>query len=202
MQDYQGRLEEYLQILEAVADGITAQDPTGRLIYANDAAARLVGFDSAEAMIATPPAEIMTAFEVFDEDGEPFPMERMPGRIALAGQQAPRTIMRFRILATGEERWSVVKASPVFDSDGNVRFAVNVFDDITQEKTTQHELDGRTRQQHVVVDLGQRALSGLSLPQLMDETVELVAQTLDLDQCSILELLDGEEMLIMRAGTG
>lgn len=202
MQDYQRELEDYLQILEAVADGVTAQDPTGRLVYANDAAARLVGFASAAEMIATPPLEIMTAFEVFDENGDPLPLERLPGRMALAGREAPRTVLKFRVLATGEERWSVVKASPVFDEAGNVRFAVNVFDDITQEKTVQQELDSRTRQQQVVVDLGQRALSGLSLPQLMDETVELVAQTLDLDQCSILELLDGEDTLIMRSGTG
>ena len=202
MQDYQRELEDYLQILEAVADGVTAQDPTGRLVYANDAAARLVGFASAAEMIATPPAQIMHAFEVFDESGEPLPLERLPGRIALAGREAPRTILRFRILATGEERWSVVKASPVFDQAGNVRFAVNVFDDITEEKKVQQELDSRTRQQQVVVELGQRALSGLALPQLMDETARLVAQTLDLDQCSILELLDGEETLIMRAGAG
>ena len=202
VQEYQQNLEEYVQILEAVADGITAQEPTGRLIYANDAAARLVGFATADEMVATPPPEIMNAFEVFDEQGNPFPIERLPGRLALMGTEPPRTILRFRVRATGEERWSVVKATPVFDQDGNVRFAVNVFDDITSEKTNEHELDQRTRQQEVVVKLGQRALTGMPLQELMEEAAHQVAETLRLDQCSILELLDGEETLVMRAGTG
>jgi PAS domain S-box-containing protein len=202
VQDYQQHVEEYVQILEAVADGITAQDPTGRLIYANDAAARLVGFATADEMVSTPPAEIMSAFEIFDENGDPYPLERLPGRLALLGEEPPRTIMKFRILATGEERWSVVKATPVLDDQGEVRFAVNVFDDISHEMTTQAELDRRTRQQEVVVRLGQRALSGLPLQQLMDEASDQVAATLALDQCSILELLDGEEALLMRSGFG
>jgi PAS domain S-box-containing protein len=202
VQDYQQHLEEYVQILEAVADGITAQDPSGRLIYANDAAARLVGFATADEMVSTPPAEIMSAFDVFDENGEPFPMERLPGRLALHGEEAPRTVMKFRVRATGEERWSIVKATPVLDDDGNVRCAVNVFDDITHEKSTEAELDRRTKQQEVVVRLGRRALGGVALQQLMDEAAGQVARTLELDHCSILELLDGEEALLMRSGFG
>ncbi len=202
MQDYQQDLEEYVSILEAVADGITAQDPSGRLIYANDAAARLVGFATADEMVATPPAEIVAAFDLFDENGDPFPLERLPGRLALLGEEAPRTVMKFRIRATGEERWSVVKATPVFDEAGEVRFAVNVFDDISHEKRTEAELDRRTRQQESVVALGQRALAGISLQSLMDEAADEAARTLELDQCSILELLDGEETLLMRAGVG
>ena len=41
------------------------------------------------------------------------------------------------------------------------------------------ELAQRARQQAVVARLGQRALLGVDLQTLMDETVELVAQTLD-----------------------
>ena len=41
---------ELLAILNAVSDGIIAQDPTGAAVYANDAAARLCGFGSAEAL--------------------------------------------------------------------------------------------------------------------------------------------------------
>lgn len=202
MQDHQQHLEDYVQILEAVADGITAQDPTGRLIYANDAAARLAGFATADEMVSTPPEEIVDAFEVFDENGDPFPLERLPGRLALLGDQPPRTMMKFRVRATGEERWSVVKATPVLDEDGKVRFAVNVFDDISREKTTEAELDRRRKQEEVVVGLGQRALSGLPLQQLMDEAARAVTTTLDVDHCSVLELLDGEETLLLRSGTG
>ena len=37
-------------VLEGIADGITALDPTGQLIYGNDAAARLIGYPDAQAL--------------------------------------------------------------------------------------------------------------------------------------------------------
>ena len=43
--------DELRVILEAVADGITAQDTSGRLVYVNDAAVRAMGFDSAEELL-------------------------------------------------------------------------------------------------------------------------------------------------------
>ena len=72
-------------ILRQVADGITVQDVEGRLVYANDAAARLVGFATVAEFMATPIAEVFARFELFDEDGAPFPLERLPGRLALRG---------------------------------------------------------------------------------------------------------------------
>jgi len=36
--------DELEVILGGVADGVTAQDPTGRVIYANEKAARMVGY--------------------------------------------------------------------------------------------------------------------------------------------------------------
>jgi PAS domain-containing protein len=57
-----------------VADGVTAQDATGRLIYANEAAARLVGYASAREFTEAPVGEVLAGFEVFDEEGRPFPL--------------------------------------------------------------------------------------------------------------------------------
>ncbi|MFN7131668.1 MAG: PAS domain-containing protein, partial [Myxococcales bacterium] len=39
-------------VLRGLANGVTAQDSTGRLVYANDAAARICGFDTAAQMLA------------------------------------------------------------------------------------------------------------------------------------------------------
>jgi PAS domain S-box-containing protein len=102
-------------ILEGVADGITAQDHTGRLVYANEEAATLVGYPSARAFVEAPLEEVMGRFELIDEAGEPFPLEQLPGRLALQGERNPEALVRFRVLETGEERWSIVKARPIFD---------------------------------------------------------------------------------------
>ncbi|MGH2522341.1 MAG: PAS domain S-box protein, partial [Anaerolineales bacterium] len=129
-------------ILQNVADGITAQGPDGQLRYANDAAARLTGYPTAEALLQAPLPEIMQRFEVLDEAGQPFPLGQLPGRLALLGDPAPLATLRFRVRASNEERWSAVKARPVFDARGQVQLAVNIFQDITDLK--RNELAQRT----------------------------------------------------------
>ena len=69
-----------------------------------------------------------------DERGEPFPLEALPGRRALSGEDNPETVVRFRVKETGEERWSAVKATPIRDHDGHVTMAINVIEDITTHK--------------------------------------------------------------------
>jgi len=120
-------------ILHGVADGITVQDTKG-LLYANDAAARLVGYPSVEAFLETSLSELMQKFVVLDERGQPFPLTQLPGRLALQGQQTEELLLQYRLVATGEERWSLVKATPVFNEQGQVQFVINIFHDITERK--------------------------------------------------------------------
>jgi PAS domain S-box-containing protein len=126
-------------ILGGVADGVTAQDPTGRVIYANEAAARMVGYPSGRAFVEAPLQETMERFEVLDEEGRPFPLENLPGRRALRGEEGAEEVLLFRVLATGEERWSIVRAVPVFDEGGRVRMAVSIFRDVTEQRRAEEE---------------------------------------------------------------
>ena len=124
-------------ILKAVAEGITVQDPTGRLVYANDAAARLSGFDGAASMLRATGPEIMANFEMLSEDGDPLPHDRLPGRMAITQGTGGEAVLRFRNKRTGEERWSVVSAEPVLGADGRPELAVNVFRDLTDHKRSE-----------------------------------------------------------------
>jgi PAS domain S-box-containing protein len=126
-------------MLRGVADGITAQNPTGQLIYANDAAAQLTGYDSAQELLDAPLQQVLGKFDLLDEAGEPLPFSEMPSRQALHGIQPSARIMRFRVRATGEERWSVVRATPVFDERGQVQFVLNIFRDITERRRAEQE---------------------------------------------------------------
>jgi len=122
-------------VLQGVGDGITAQDPTGRLIYANEAAARIIGYSSVQALLEAPMREAVERFEVLmDESGQPFPPSKLPGRRALRGEEGAEAVVCFREVSTGEERWLVSRATPVFDEQGGVQFAVNIFRDITERK--------------------------------------------------------------------
>jgi|GEM_PF-513437 len=126
--------EELNVILRNVSDGITVQNSSGRLVYANDAAAQLCGYATAMEFRNASGTELLSKFHIMDENGFPFPLERLPGRLALKGIPNASTVVRFKILETGEERWAKINSTPVFDEDGDVRLAINIFHDITDER--------------------------------------------------------------------
>lgn len=126
--------DRLLAILEGVADGITVQDEDGRLIFANDEAARMIGYPSAEELLQTSLPDILSRFELRDEHGHPFPPSELPGRQVLQGMPGGERVLRHRDLATGEERWSVIKARPVLGLDGKPEMAINIFRDITRRR--------------------------------------------------------------------
>ena len=64
------------------------------------------------------------------------------------------------------------------------------------------QVEQRVRQQEAVVDLGRQALGGADLSTLMRSVTELVAKTLSVEFCKVLELLPDNDALILRAGVG
>lgn len=189
------RLEDELRLnaaqltatLNAVSDGITVQAPDGRLILANDAAARSLGFSSAAALADVNPAQIMAPFELFDVDGEPFPFTRLPGRAALAGGDPPEVLVRFRHLATGVERFSQVKARAVRDDAGGVAFAVNVFRDVTDRHAATEALRASEARLAFLASAGRRLLSmSLKPRRVREEVVDIVMPDLA-DWCVVRE---------------
>ena len=125
---------ELQAILDGVADAVTAQARDGRLAYANDAAVRLLGYESAEDLLSAPPEEIRERFEMRDDAGKPIAYAELPGRKALAGERPEPLTVRYRHHDSAEDRWSRVQSTPVFDPSGAVRLAINVIEDITDLK--------------------------------------------------------------------
>ncbi len=166
-------------ILDNTPDGITVQRPDGSLLYANAAAAEILGFDSPEELVNTPVAQIMTRFEILDEQGNPFPLTQLPSRIAMQGQRPKDILVCFRRLADDTLQWSAVGARPVFDGDGAVLFVVNTFRYVTDHIRALHaERETRLRAEEMERHLSFLAHSGEILAQSLnyDETLQRVAQ--------------------------
>lgn len=72
----------------------------------------------------------------------------------------------------------------------------------TERTRPDEELKARARQQAAVAEIGQRALVGTDLSTLMDETVELIAQTLEVEYTKVLDLLPDGIALLLQAGVG
>jgi PAS domain S-box-containing protein len=132
--------DELASIVGNVADGITVQGPDGALVYANDAAARLCGIESAEEMLRLAPGELLNRFEILGENGEPLPLERLPNRRAFLDREPREAVLGYRILPSAEERWSVLRSTPILDDEGAVRLLINVFHDVTDERYAQERM--------------------------------------------------------------
>ncbi|MBA2720168.1 MAG: PAS domain S-box protein [Chloroflexi bacterium] len=126
-------------ILEGIAAGVTVQDERGQLLFVNVDAAQLSGFRSPDEMLAASPGELLARFELVDEEGGPFPFERLPGRRVLADDTAEPVLIGFRLRADGAERWSMVRARLALLADGR-RVAINTFHDVTPRIETERRI--------------------------------------------------------------
>ena len=71
-----------------------------------------------------------------------------------------------------------------------------------EHEASERVLMSRAQQQAAVAALGQLALMGSDLNSLLQQTVSLVSQTLDVEFCRIMELLPDGDKLVLRAGVG
>jgi signal transduction histidine kinase/PAS domain-containing protein len=87
------------------------------------------------------------------------------------------------------------RGGPVFGPGGVLAGIEGFAQDVTDLKRAEDH-------QRAVAALGQAALGGLPLDELMERATEIVAATLELDHVSVFEVEPGAERLILRAGLG
>lgn len=153
------------------SEAVTVQEKSGRLIYANDNAAAMVGFDTGEEMLSADVSEIVARFEMIDRSGEVLGVETLPGRRVLAGEPFVEQVIGYRRPGSPRARWSRVHASPVKNDLGEVEMVINFFLDITEEMrreearsllATAYEALGSS----LIVERNLGALAGVIVPQV------------------------------------
>jgi diguanylate cyclase (GGDEF)-like protein len=95
-----------------------------------------------------------------------------------------------------------VQAVPVVGEDGAISGTMVVFWDVTEHAQTTDELRRRLAQQSVVRELGEQALAGAGLDELMAAAARAVAHTLAVDHAALVELDPATRELVVRAGVG
>lgn len=127
-------------ILHGVADGIIVQGTDARVIFANAAGVQSLGIISLEALAEMPFEQVLDQFEFVTEVGETCSPEQLPVLRALGGEEVPDEVYGFVHRRTGEQRWYILNATPVFDRHGQVQFAVSIFKDISERKVAERAL--------------------------------------------------------------
>ncbi|MEC4817110.1 MAG: PAS domain S-box protein [Scytonema sp. PMC 1069.18] len=103
---------------------------------------------------------------------------------------------------SGETRTWLFSSAPLGRLTHGTRLVISMAADITERKQAKVALATRVGQQAVVTQLSQAALSGLDLTALFDQTTRLVADSLAVEYCKVLELLPDGDALLLRAGVG
>ncbi|MEA2449179.1 MAG: hypothetical protein QOG63_1111 [Thermoleophilaceae bacterium] len=173
-------------ILGGVADSVTAQRPDGQLVYANDAAARLLGLGTAEELMNADVRELAARYVLIGEDGRPFPLEELPGRRALRGEDPEPALVRYRNARTGEEHWSQIKATAIRDESGEPVLAINVIEDVTDQRE-------REETQRFLADVGAALTGSLDVDETLPRVARLAARQLA-DWCAI-EVVEADGMM-------
>ncbi len=163
--------------LSTLAEAVTVQHQEGSLIYANEAAARMLGFETPQELLATPTEQIVARFETKNEDGSPLRLADLPGRQVLAGREPVPLVTHVIDTATGIEGWRVTKASGVHDREGNVKLVVNVIEDITEVKRAEMT-------QRMLARSGELLASSLDYERTLQQVAELAVPQLA-DWCGV-----------------
>ncbi|MGA9383301.1 MAG: PAS domain S-box protein, partial [Phormidium sp.] len=193
--------EEYLRESEArfratfnqAAVGIAHVSKDGRWLYVNQKLCDIVGYSKEELLTMT--FQDITYVDDLDKDLEYV-------RQILAQEIQTYSMEKRYICKDGSLVWINLTGSLVRDRTGVGDYFIAVVEDISQRKQTEIELSNRVKQQAAIAHLGQRALSGINLSTLMDETADLISQTLGVEYCKILELLPDGKALFLRSGIG
>lgn len=179
------------ELLETLGEAITIRDPHDKLVYANRAALRHLGFDTLEELKGRSLDSVMDDYIVTDEYGEPLQMSDVPSVRLLRGQTAEPLLMRTVHRDTGEVRWDLLKTAGLTGRDGQLSAAVTVIEDLTAVKVAEVHLRilseaGRVLTSMPGLERTLQSVAELAVPEFADWcAVDLIDEDLARDHVAI-----------------
>ncbi|MEK6328295.1 MAG: SpoIIE family protein phosphatase [Actinomycetota bacterium] len=187
LESVERRLDTVMSMLN---EAITVHDASGDLVYANHAAARLVGFTTPQEVVEATEHELLGRLEIWAEDGTRLDRDRIAQRLR-AGRLPQREQVRLALGAGSVERWAVVSSEPIEAPDGSLLYAVTTIEDVTELKRSElaQQLLARAGEllgasidyQHTL-----QAIARVAVPQFADWCcVNILDQSGDLQQAAV-----------------
>lgn len=173
-------------LFQNALDAILLADDEGRYVDANPAACDLFGFECDELLR-------MKAFDTTPLGNAGSGPELWRQFIATGSWSGECRIQR----KDGESREAECRAV------ANIvpGLHLSIIRDVTERNLAERQIRERARQQAAVAKLGQQALAGIDSTALLQEIVQTVVKTLDVEYCKILQLSNNGTFLL-RAGAG
>jgi PAS domain S-box-containing protein len=125
------------RILETSPVGIVVVNPVGRIAFANERAAEILGLDDHE---ITDRTYRQSDWEIYTEDGTPISDEEHPVTRVLRTGNPVYGFEHWIRLSDGTERWLSSNSSPVWNDDGDIEYVVVGIEDATRLKQREERL--------------------------------------------------------------
>ena len=183
--------------LTNLAEAVIVREASGDIVFANSAAVRLLNLGSVRDVTAATPQELMELYDVFDEAGTRLELTDLPSSSAARGEEPEPLLVRNVSRATGEERWLLHKATPLFDADGSLSLIVSVVEDFTEVKRAELA-------QRLLAEAGQELSSSLDYERTLQHVARLIVSRLA-DWCAVVMRGEGddlEQIALARADAG
>lgn len=173
------------QVFDAMVDGVFQFDPAGRIVVANRAACRMLGWDPGARELF----EIGLAGRLSHSDGSALPATEYPAVRALAGETVNNQPLLFRTF-DGTIASVLSSASPLVD-DGHVSGAIVSFHDVTSLEAANARLRETARLSAALVRIGSIVSSTLEVDEIMQATIRETCDAVGAETAAIVMRDDG-----------
>jgi PAS domain S-box-containing protein len=144
LQESERRLNQFL---DALPVGMAVRNAsTGVYQYANQRARQLLNLPpqgASPALTATEAVETLSLYIAGTE--QPYPADRLPSALALQGQRVQ--VDNIEVEQAGRRISLEAWASPIFDEQGQIQYAISAFQDITERRQLEEQLKVLYQQQ-------------------------------------------------------
>ena len=163
-------------ILGSLGEAVTVHDEQGQTVYANAAAARLLGCDTVEDVLNAEPGMLAARFMITHEDGSPVELADLPGRRLMQGEESSSLLTHSVRRDTGAALWLLTKATLTREPNG-APLAINIIEDVTDAKEAE-------LRQRFLAEAGQLLAATLDYEQTLERIARMIVPRLA-DWCAI-----------------
>ncbi len=174
---------QFAELLDTLGEAVTIRDPGDRLVYANRAALRHLGYESLQDIQRRGLNEIMSDYVVLDDQGQPVQMSDLPSVRLLQGKPAEPLLIHSINRHNGTSRWELLKTAALRGGDGRLIAAVTVIEDVTALKAAEVRMRLLSESSRILA-------SSLDYQQTLENVAHVAVPSLS--DCCVVDLLDEE----------
>jgi len=183
--------ERYRSLFQNIPIGLYLTTPDGKILDANPALVKLLGYPDLETLLKTNP------FDIFLD-----PQDRSQEKDLIEREGTLRGYETQFKRRDGQLIWVRDHVKAVMDEASQVRFYEGSLEDISESKQAQDELIRRAAQLVIINDIGKEITAELDLDLTFERTVQLIQEGFGYHQVVLYTFNPEHDVLVSRARAG